>query len=722
MVTVLLLGVSILFQLIAAGMALWFIKATQRRIGWVLMAAAILLMAVRRSITLFYAVQSDGGVEPEFYAEGVALLISVLMCAGVYQIGGLFRETRENRSRLRESESRYRSLYDEVSDGIILADVKGGRLEPNPSAIRMFGYSSEEFSALHATRLFVPQDLKEDPVEFASLREGKKLLKTRRLVRKDGTIFFAEISSTLLATGQFVALIRDITSRHDSERVLQANEAHLRAVLNSVFDAIVTVDLEGGIIECNRGTCSMFREKRERLIGAQVVDFIPELQERWDQIASVSELPKEALRWELEAMDRHGRSFPVEVSVTSVELEDETRLMVAVRDLTKWRELQAHVVQTQKMEALGTLAGGVAHDFNNVLMVLLGSLEMALEDVGADHPSRSGLERAFSAARRGRDLVNQILTFSRKEPFEMSGVDMNVMFNEALELLRPMLPVSVELQCECEPNLPIVMGDKTQLQQVFLNLVTNAFQSYEGENGKVFCHCGVTDLGSGDDDRFDGVAPGLYVVLTVQDFGAGIPSAVRDRIFDPFFTTKTADEGTGMGLSVVLGIIEQHGGGIEVVSEEGEGSTFLVRLPLASDTELAPAVLPPALVEGKGRMIVLVDDQEAVLLMAKRLLERIGFSCEAFPDVEGALAFLSGNSTPVSVLFTDLAMPNQNGLALARQIRKRGLKVPIVLTTGNPSGLGEKELAESGVTQLLAKPYGLHELSACLAEILDEAS
>ena len=164
-------------------------------------------------------------MQPNLYAELVALLIPILMCAGVYKIGALFRETRENRSRLSESESRYRSLYDEVSDGIVLTDIKGGSLEPNPSAIQLFGYSKEEFSTLHSASLFVSQDLKEDPIEFESLREGKKLLKTRRLLRKDGSIFHAEISSTLLATGQLVALIRDITSRYESERALEANEA-----------------------------------------------------------------------------------------------------------------------------------------------------------------------------------------------------------------------------------------------------------------------------------------------------------------------------------------------------------------------------------------------------------------------------------------------------------------------------------------------------------------
>jgi CheY-like chemotaxis protein len=295
---------------------------------------------------------------------------------------------------------------------------------------------------------------------------------------------------------------------------------------------------------------------------------------------------------------------------------------------------------------------------------------------------------------------------------------MNLMLDESWALLRPVLPIAIELDCEFESNLPIVMGDKTQLQQVFLNLVSNAYQSYGGQHGKVIARCRVTDLGQSERDRFIGFVPGIYVVLTVQDSGAGIPSALRDRIFDPFFTTKTADEGTGMGLSVVLGIVEQHGGGIEVETEEGEGSLFTVFLPVSPDSKMIQEEALPDLIEGKGRLIVLIDDQESVLLMAKRLLERLGFECEAFPDGERALEFLFASSVPVSMVFTDFGMPAQDGLSFAREIRRRGLKVPIVLTSGNSLGLGGEELAGYGVTRLLSKPYGLHELSGCLAEVL----
>ena len=257
---IVLLVVSIFFQICAAVMSLQLVKVSQRRLGWIFITVALAPMALRRCITLYVALAPDRNSVPDALAESVALAISVVMCVGVYFSAAFFRESRESRARLRDSESRYHSLFNEVSDGIVLCDLSGESLEPNPSAIRMFGYSAREFGRLKATDMFASQELEEEPIQFERLRQGQKLLKTRRLKRADGSIFHAEISSTLLATGQFVALIRDITSRFEVERALQENEAHLRGVLNSVFDAIVTVDLSGQVVDCNRGTCAMFRE------------------------------------------------------------------------------------------------------------------------------------------------------------------------------------------------------------------------------------------------------------------------------------------------------------------------------------------------------------------------------------------------------------------------------------------------------------------------------
>ncbi len=718
--TVALLVVSILFQLGAAGMALWFIRVSGRRVGWILMATAIFLMAIRRSLSLAQVVLDDAPLPLNVWAEFLALMISLLMCVGVYHIGVFFQEIRETRSRLKSSESLYRSLFNEVSDGIVMADALGGQLHPNPSALRMFGYGVNEFSRMRAAELFVPEDLEREPLEFDSLRKGKKLFKKRRLRRKDGTIFFTEISSALLVTGQVVAVIRDVTSRVETEAALRENEAHLRAVLNSVFDAIVTLDLEGSVVECNRGAGAMFRDEVGRLLGAPMGDLIPGLDERWTEITGISEAIEDVLRWELIAEDRFGRRFPVELSITASQVEAEKRIVVAIRDLTRWKELQADLVQSQKMDALGTLAGGIAHDFNNVLMVVLGNLEMALEDIGSAHKSGPGLERAYSSARRGKALVDQILTFSRKDAFEMSSIAINEVVDEAFALLRPVIPASIQLECEIEEALPLVAGDKTQLEQVLLNLISNGYQSYEGQSGRVDVACRLISLSEPREGRFSSLLPGDYLSLTVRDFGSGIASEVREKIFDPFFTTKKAGEGTGMGLSVVLGIIDQHGGGIELDSTEGVGSCFEVLLPIAGECDQEPSETEISLVHGKGELVVLVDDQDSVLELGKKLVERSGYECVALQSGREALRYFITNRDRVSLLITDLAMPEMNGLALSREIRTLCAAVPIVLTSGNPTEVSTADLERHGVKRVLSKPFTIGELSNCLAEALVE--
>ena len=671
----------------------------------------------RGGLTLAQALQSEMAAHPDLLAESVLLLSSILMGGGVFWTGTRVRETYDESNRLRDSESRYQSLFNEVRDGIVLSDSSGRDLNANHSALRMFGYSREEFAGLDAAQLFPPEELELDPIDFASLRQGKKLLKERRLVRKDESVFHAEISSTYLATGQMAALIRDVSERHHSEQALRANEALLRAVLNSVFDAVVTVDLFGTIVECNHGACTMFREQREGLIGTQVFGFLPRLSERWEVVEEISDVSQEALRWESLARDSLEREFPVELNATAAPFEEKRRIVISIRDLSGWNELQTHVLQTQKMEALGTLAGGVAHDFNNILMVLLGNVEMTLEDLDEDHVSRVGLERALGAARRGKELVAQILTFSRMEPVQKGLVDMNPILDESVKLLQTVVPASMELVFEFQEDLPRVSGDATQLQQVFVNLMMNACQSYGVDTGRVEARCRVVELQSEAPLGRSGLPSGHYIEMVVEDSGCGIPATFRDRIFDPFFTTKKAGEGTGMGLSVALGIIETHEGMIELESEEGRGSSFRVLLPIAGRRQEQGEPLPSRLVKGRGKLIVLVDDQEPVLHIGKRLLERIGFYCEAFSDARLAIEYVEKEIANVVLVITDLSMPVMSGLALTQKLNELNPDLPIVLTTGNSTGLSAEELSSWGVGRLLSKPFSLHDLSDCVSSL-----
>ncbi len=293
------------------------------------------------------------------------------------------------------------------------------------------------------------------------------------------------------------------------------------------------------------------------------------------------------------------------------------------------------------------------------------------------------------------------------------------MIKEALSLLQPIVPPSIKLHCDVESNLPLILGDKTHLQQVILNLVSNAYQSYGTSQGRVDVECRVVEIGDGDVESYSDLTAGTYLSVSVQDKGPGMSLRLRDRIFDPFFTTKKAGEGTGMGLSVVLSIIEQHGGGIEVDSKEGAGSCFRVYLPVPAKQLVTSQTPEVPFVRGEGQLVALIEDQESVKVMTQRLIERIGYQCEAFTSAQEGLEFVRGNRERLSVLVTDLAMPEKNGLAVMRDLREQGFTVPIILMTGNPSDVSDGDLGPEGVSILLMKPFGLEELSACLAQVLD---
>lgn len=711
------LTLSIVLQVVALGIAIRFFRRKHPLFVWGTVLPAISLMAFRR-LSALYIYQGSGAL-PLWGTELLELLFSILLCGSLYQVGRLLEETRENRSLLAESETRYQSLFNEIRDGLVIADSEGGHLEANPSAEKMFGYSREEFKQLTAEALFDPSDLAQDPIEFGMLKSGKKLLKIRRLKRKDGSLFQSEISSTFLPHGQFVALIRDISERFKVERALRENEIHLRAVLDSVFDAIFTLGIHGNVLDCNRGTCLMFKAEQETMVGSLVFRWLPGLKSQWNELSQDSEATKDAIRREIEAVDHTGRSFPVELNVVAVGLEKAEEIVVAVRDLTRLNELRAQSIQAQKMEALGTLAGGVAHDFNNVLMVIHGNLEMAIEETKSDSATHTGLLRAFSATKRGKDLVNQILTFSRKEAFALISLDINQVLSESMGLLRHAIPASIDIDCRFEPSPPLIRGDRTQLQQVILNLVTNASQSYPDAHGSVILSCQTKIFADGETPAATSLPAGRYIRISVQDFGHGIPVDVRDRIFDPFYTTKRAGEGTGMGLSVVLGIVEQHCGAITLETEEGKGTTFSVYLPAPDEIQKAtPPSSEVKLVDGHGNLVLVVDDQEPVRLMAKRLLEKLGFRSETAASAEEAKEYCTQHPGEIALVITDLTMPGKGGLALAKTLQNEGFKSPIILMTGNPSELSDSLMEDHGITHVLAKPFGLKELSEGLNPLL----
>ncbi|MES2993792.1 MAG: ATP-binding protein [Pseudomonadota bacterium] len=384
------------------------------------------------------------------------------------------------------------------------------------------------------------------------------------------------------------------------------------------------------------------------------------------------------------------------------------------RDEQRRKQLEAQLRETHKMQAIGTLAGGIAHDFNNILGAILGNLALAQQDAAADHPVQPRLAQIHKAASRARNLVRRILAFSRQQPHELVAQPLRPILEETLELLRSTLPPSVALVLRLSDAPLWVNADATQLQRVVMNLCANAAHALGPGRGRL-------EVGLAPADAPPPGARGAWVQLWVRDDGCGMDEATRGRIFEPFFTTRDRAEGTGLGLSVVHGIVAEHGGVITVESAPGRGSCFRIALPLADAggdvPDVAAGVAIPA--DGAGRHVLYVDDDAVMTVMVDGLLRRAGYRVTTCADAMAAVALLHAAAPSFDVVVTDYNMPEGSGLDIADAVRALRPALPVVISSGYLSEELQLAARQAGVRRLLAKENTVEELGPLLRELLD---
>ncbi len=379
-------------------------------------------------------------------------------------------------------------------------------------------------------------------------------------------------------------------------------------------------------------------------------------------------------------------------------------------------QLVSQLRESQKMEALGTLAGGVAHDFNNALAAILGNVELARQDVGPAHEALVSLEEIAKASRRAKDLVQQILSFGRRQKLERKVTSLGLVVVETARLLRATLPAMVSLNVNCEGDTPAVLADATQIKQVLLNLCTNALQAVQdqGRPGVVDVRLDAWVQAQGEEPG--AVRPRRYARLTVRDNGPGMDEATRTRIFEPFFTTKPAGKGTGLGLSVVHGIVLAHEANIEVESIPGEGSAFRIYFPAAE--ALVAEVTPPtdaAPVQGKGKHVLYLDDEEAIIFLMKRLLERQGYRVSGYTEPRKALAAVAADPGQFDLAVTDYYMPGMSGLEVAQALKAIRPDLPVVMASGYITEELRAKAPAAGISELIYKPNTVEDLCEAVA-------
>jgi PAS domain S-box-containing protein len=519
------------------------------------------------------------------------------------------------------------------------------------------------------------------------------------------------------------ALLRqEVEERIAAQTALWESEERYRQMVEHSPDGIF-IQSEGKITFVNNTLVKLLgAATAEQLVGTPVLSiFHPDFREIIEQrIRPQEEANLAAPSFEARIINLGGSTVDVEVTMLPFTDRAKPGAQVVMRDISDRRRAEETLLRSQKMEALGTLAGGIAHDFNNILLAITGNIKLAIADLPADHPVQPSLTEVHKASGRAADLVRRILTFSRQQEPKREVMQLRPVVEEVLKLLRSTLPAMIEIRTNFAETLPAVAADVTQIHQVVLNLVTNAAHAIGEKGGLIEVRVDTFMLSAEMALLTPDLGEGRYLRFSVSDNGCGMDEDTRKRIFDPFFTTKAVGLGTGLGLSTVHGIVKNHEGAISVYSALGKGTTFHLYFPaVAAGVEKAPARAHPVS-RGHGERILYVDDEDALVLLASRMLRRLGYDVLGYTDPSAALHAFQANPDGVDAIVTDLSMPGMSGFELARALLRVRPDVPIVMTSGYLRPEDQTAALNLGIRDLILKPNTVEELGLALDRLFAE--
>lgn len=534
------------------------------------------------------------------------------------------------------------------------------------------------------------------------------------------------------ATGQSDALAGIVTERDELERRLHRLEKIARDVSRLAKIGAWEINVATGAPTWLEGARRLFGYDEEKPLPAGTTwpFFTPDAQAALTAAAAALTPAAPSFDLEVEGTSAHAKPCWMRV-IGSATFTDDRRVALSgtVQDVTARREseetrrrLEAELFQAQKMETLGTLAGGIAHDFNNVLTGIIGYHELAAETLNEGDPARFFLAEARRASLRARELVEQILSFGRRRTSDdHAPLDLAAAIEESRRFLRVTLPANIAIETHCAPGAAMIRGDATQMQQVILNLGSNAGHAMRERGGTLRITLEPAEITGDLALALDQFSPGGYVRLTVSDTGHGMDEATRSRIFDPFFSTKSARDGTGLGLAVVHGIVRAHHGAIDVESAPGQGAAFRIYLPAGAEDRTAQADARIDAPRGGGEYVCIVDDEEIVNRCTQLVLEGKGYRTLSFDSAERCLAAIGADPSRCTVLVTDQTMPGAQGAELAAKLRRLRPNLPVVIMSGYFTKLSPEALGELGQFELLAKPFTSDELLQAVHRALHPA-
>ncbi|MCP5104541.1 MAG: PAS domain S-box protein [bacterium] len=683
------------------------------------------------------------------------------------------QDERDNR-RDREYRKKYYSLFDNIGDPVFIFDATTYKfLDSNRAVLEKYGYSREEILTMTPFDIHKPEEFQKLRQSIDSRASGASVTYTH--LTKDRRQLIVEVLATEMyyeATPAWLCIVHDITERVMMEKelyryryrleemvdertaeVLIANkklaaeiaerqkaqqailesETKFRNIIEKSRDGIILVDENGIIIEWNLGQEDIYGTRRAVVVGKPIWDVqhqhhprvgsgesgegnYKQLKGLWESFfkSGVNPFRNDLHVNKIERPD--GKLRDIQQLYFSIETDNGFMMACTTRDITARLALEMQLAQAGKMEAIGTLAGGIAHDFNNMLGAIMGYSQLAKRKMAEDSPIRKYMDQVVTATRRASDLVKQILTFSRQDKKTKEAVRVSLIVKEVLKLIRSSLPTTIEIVSKIEALESMVLADPTQIHQVMMNLCTNAGHAMKDKGGVLEVRLTEVNVEPG---LYKGLTAGPCVRLTVSDTGHGIKPELVDKIFDPFFTTKKVGEGTGMGLSVVHGIVKDLEGNISVYSEIGKGTSFLILLPRIIE-KIDMKVKTETEIQGGSERILLVDDDAPLAAAEKGLLEELGYNVTTVKSGVDALALFKKVPDRFDMIITDYTMPRMTGVELVKHIRSSGAVIPIILCTGMGEVISEEEAKKLGIGELIMKPIELGKIALSIRKLLGQ--
>ncbi|NDP37611.1 MAG: response regulator [Rhodoferax sp.] len=641
---------------------------------------------------------------------------------------------------------RFLTLFSNVPLALLVVDENGLVLESNAMALQLFRPLESDPPLNFLLPLVSSEYIDKVAQAFVSAMTTGTDETTEVVFSRGssgvftGDLHIARIESFQDDPAQFICAVIDQSPLLTQRQALQVSAAELQqrneelqlsknrlaSIINSSLDAIICIDQNYLITIFNPTAAALFQCPSSQALGSQLTRFLPDAV----QTLTYNKLTTHAQLGEMTGLTTSGNSVAIDVSVSFELYPDGDTTTIFARDLTSRKKIEEHrnalesqLRESQKMQAVGTMAGGIAHDFNNIIGAILGNVELAKQDADAWSPALVSLSEIDKAARRARDLVRQILTFSRNESPKRIPIQLADVLQETVHLLKVTLPPLVDMQVRIDPSTPLVLADATQVEQALLNLCTNAIHAIGARRGTLSIELGhkqATDLGR--IERRGGLR-GQHVRLVVRDTGSGIDTQTLQRIFEPFFTTKPVGQGTGLGLAVVHGIMRTHQGTVDVKSTPDTGSVFTLYFPVADfvalpDTPNAANLPEPQAVQGMGKRVMYVDDDEALVFLVQRVLKRKGFVVTTFTDPRLAAAALRANPLDFDLLVTDYNMPGYSGIELLRETRLIRPDLPVALASGYVTAEIEQSALSAGARALIHKPNDVDELCETVQRLL----